>query len=53
MTAATLNSLHNIHFYLDTMGRIREAIVFSTLEELRQHYRRIFPALPADSTLEG
>jgi queuine tRNA-ribosyltransferase len=43
MTAATLNTLHNLHFYLDTMRRIREAIVFSTLEEVRQEYRRIFP----------
>ena len=53
MTAGTLNTLHNLHFYLDTMSRIREAIVFRTLEELRQNYRRIFPAQPADSTLEG
>ncbi len=53
MGSATLNTLHNLHFYLDTMRRIREAIVFRTLEELRQNYRRIFPALPADSTLEG
>ncbi len=52
MTAGTLNTLHNLHFYLDTMRRIREAIVFSTLEELRQDYRRIFPAASADSTLE-
>jgi queuine tRNA-ribosyltransferase len=44
MTSGTLNTLHNLHFYLDTMRRIREAIVFSTLEELRQRYRRIFPA---------
>ena len=44
MTAGTLNTLHNLHFYLDTMRRIREAIVFSTLEEVRQEYRRIFPA---------
>ena len=44
MTAGTLNTLHNLHFYLDTMRRIREAIVFSTLEEVRQSYRRIFPA---------
>jgi queuine tRNA-ribosyltransferase len=53
MTSGTLNTLHNLHFYLDTMNRIREAIVFRTLEELRQNYRRIFPAQPADSTLEG
>jgi queuine tRNA-ribosyltransferase len=44
MTSATLNTLHNLHFYLDTMRRIREAIVFSSLEGLRQDYRRIFPA---------
>jgi queuine tRNA-ribosyltransferase len=50
MTAATLNTLHNLHFYLDTMSRIREAIVFAQLEELRQEFRRIFPAQPADST---
>jgi len=52
MTAGTLNTLHNLHFYLDTMNRIREAIVFATLEELRQSYRRIFPAQPADSTVD-
>jgi queuine tRNA-ribosyltransferase len=44
MTSGTLNTLHNLHFYLDTMRRAREAIVFSTLEEVRQSYRRIFPA---------
>ena len=43
MTAATLNTLHNVQYYLDTIKRIREAIVFATLEELRQGYRRIFP----------
>ena len=43
MTAGTLNTLHNLYFYLDTMRRIREAITFSTLEEVRQEYRRIFP----------
>ena len=44
MASGTLNTLHNLHFYLDTMRRVREAIVFSTLEEIRQSYRRIFPA---------
>jgi queuine tRNA-ribosyltransferase len=52
MTAGTLNTLHNLHFYLDTMKRIREAIVFRTLEELKQHYRRIYPAQPAGAPLE-
>jgi queuine tRNA-ribosyltransferase len=46
MTAATLNTLHNLHFYLDTMSRIREAIVFGQLEGLRQTFHRIFPAQP-------
>jgi queuine tRNA-ribosyltransferase len=52
MTAGTLNTLHNLQFYLDTMNRIRQAIVFAALEELRQKFRRIFPARPADSTAE-
>jgi queuine tRNA-ribosyltransferase len=42
MTAATLNSLHNLYFYLDTMRRIREAIVFGTFEELRQEFLQTF-----------
>jgi queuine tRNA-ribosyltransferase len=44
MAGATLNTLHNLHFYLDTMRRVRDAIMFSTLEEIRQEYRRVFPA---------
>jgi queuine tRNA-ribosyltransferase len=42
MAAATLNSLHNLYFYLDTMRRIREAIVFGTFENLRQEFRETF-----------
>jgi queuine tRNA-ribosyltransferase len=42
MTAGTLNSLHNLYFYLDTMKRIREAIVFGTFENLRQEFLRTF-----------
>ena len=42
ITAATLNSLHNLHFYLDTMRRIREAIVFGTFEKLRAEFHRTF-----------
>jgi queuine tRNA-ribosyltransferase len=42
MTSATLNSLHNLYFYLDTMRRIREAIVFGTFENLRQEFHRTF-----------
>ena len=42
MTSATLNSLHNLHFYLDTMRRIREAIVFGSFERLRQEFHQTF-----------
>ena len=42
ITAATLNTLHNLTFYLDTMKRIREAISFSSLDELKKDYRRVF-----------
>ncbi len=42
MTSATLNTLHNLHFYLDTMRRIRDAIEFGSFEELRQEFLRSF-----------
>ena len=35
INAATLNTLHNLHFYLDTLGRIRDAIVFGRFESFR------------------
>ncbi len=47
--AAMLNTLHNLTFYLDTMSRIREAIVFGSLEELRLEYCRTFARRPVDS----
>ena len=46
MTAATLNSLHNLHFYLDTMRRIREAIVLGSFEELRAEFHQTFSRRP-------
>ncbi|MGH9369928.1 MAG: tRNA guanosine(34) transglycosylase Tgt [Vicinamibacterales bacterium] len=46
ITAATLNSLHNLHFYLDTMRRIREAIVFGTFEKLRVEFLQTFSRRP-------
>jgi queuine tRNA-ribosyltransferase len=42
MTAATLNTLHNLYFYLDTMRRIREAITFGAFERLRQEFHQTF-----------
>jgi queuine tRNA-ribosyltransferase len=47
--AAMLNTLHNLTFYLDTMRRIREAIVFGSLEKLRLDYCRTFARRPVDS----
>jgi queuine tRNA-ribosyltransferase len=42
ITSAALNTLHNLHFYLDTMRRIREAIVFGTFELFRQEFLQTF-----------
>ena len=40
--ANTLNTLHNLYFYLDTMRGIRDAIAFGTFENFRQEIGRIF-----------
>ena len=42
ITSAALNTLHNLHFYLDTMRRIREAIVFGTFDDFRQKFLQTF-----------
>ena len=42
MTGSTLNTLHNLSFYLDTMRRIREAISFGVYEKFRQEFRLTF-----------
>jgi queuine tRNA-ribosyltransferase len=46
MTAATLNTVHNLYFYLDTLRRIREAIVFGSFEKLRQEFHQTFSRRP-------
>ena len=46
MTAGTLNTLHNLSFYLDTMQRVRDAIAFGTLQKFRQDFLRTFAARP-------
>jgi queuine tRNA-ribosyltransferase len=46
MTAGTLNTLHNLSFYLDTMRRVREAIAFGTFEKFRQDFHRTFVSRP-------
>lgn len=40
MTAGTLNTLHNLHFYLDTMRRIRDALVFGTFRNLKRSFEQ-------------
>jgi queuine tRNA-ribosyltransferase len=42
MTSGTLNTLHNLTYYLDTMQRIRQAIAFGTFQEFRQDFHRTF-----------
>ena len=42
ITAATLNTLHNLHFYLDTMRRIGEAIMFGSFETFRHTFHQMF-----------
>ena len=46
MTGRTLNTLHNLHFYLDTMRRMREAIVLGTFESFRQRFHETFSRRP-------
>ena len=47
MTAATLNTLHNLHFYLDTMRPIREAIAFGRFEAFRQEFHQAWSRRPS------
>jgi queuine tRNA-ribosyltransferase len=49
MNAATLNTLHNLHFYLDTLRRIREAIAFGRFESFRQMFRQSLSRRELDS----
>lgn len=42
MTGGTLNTLHNLSFYLDTMRRIREAISFGRFKDFRQKFHQTF-----------
>ncbi len=42
MAAATLNTIHNLYFYLDTMEGVRKAIMSGTFEKLRSEFRQTF-----------
>jgi queuine tRNA-ribosyltransferase len=46
MTGATLNTIHNLYFYLDLMGKIRDAIVLGTFEKLRLEFHQTFSRRP-------
>ena len=46
LNASTLNTLHNLHFYLDTLRRIREAIAFGRFESFRLAFRQNLHHLP-------
>jgi queuine tRNA-ribosyltransferase len=49
INAATLNTLHNLHFYLDTLARIRDAIMFGRFESFRYEFHRRLSRRPHDS----
>jgi queuine tRNA-ribosyltransferase len=49
ISAASLNTLHNITFYLDTMERIRDAIVFGRFESFRLAFHQSLSHQVVDS----
>ena len=49
VSAGTLNTLHNLSFYIDTMRRIRDAIMFRTFDSFRQEFLRSTSRLSLDS----
>ena len=42
ITGAVLNTIHNLHFYLDTMRRIRDAIGSGTFERFRHAFHHAY-----------
>jgi queuine tRNA-ribosyltransferase len=49
INAATLNTLHNLNFYLDTLRRIRDAIVFRRFESFRLAFHQSLSRQPHES----
>jgi queuine tRNA-ribosyltransferase len=49
MNGATLNTLHNLNFYLDTLRRIRDAIVFGQFESFRLAFHQSASRQPHES----
>jgi queuine tRNA-ribosyltransferase len=48
INAATLNTLHNLSFYLDTLKGIRDAIAFGRFESFRLAFHRSLSRQPQD-----
>ena len=49
INAATLNTLHNLHFYLDTLRRIRQSLRFGQFETFKVAFLRQLASGPQDS----
>jgi queuine tRNA-ribosyltransferase len=49
INASTLNTLHNLNFYLDTLSRIRDAIAFGRFESFRVGFHQSLSRQPRDS----
>jgi len=48
MTAKTLNTLHNLQFYLDTLREIRESVTFGRFESFRLAFHQSLSVRPHD-----
>jgi len=46
INASTLNTLHNLHFYVDTLRRIRESIAFGRFEDFRVAFHQSLSRQP-------
>jgi queuine tRNA-ribosyltransferase len=49
INSSTLNTLHNLHFYLDTLRQIRDAIAFGRFESFRLAFHQSVSRQPTDS----
>jgi queuine tRNA-ribosyltransferase len=48
INASTLNTLHNLNFYLDTLRKIRDAIAFGRFESFRLAFHQSLSRQPRD-----
>src|SRR6266545_2709615 len=48
INSSTLNTLHNLNFYLDTLRRIRDAIAFGRFESFRVGFHQSLSRQPRD-----